>query len=113
MGGALSLAGAALVPEITAAAPFYGIPGAQLCDLSKITIPLQAHFGSTDALKGFSSPEDAQAVAEKQKGNANFTLFMYEGCGHAFTNPTGPNYNEAACKLAMGRMEEFLNKFLA
>ena len=51
MGGALSLASAALVPkEISAAAPFYGIPSPELCDVGKIKIPLQAHFGSKDTL---------------------------------------------------------------
>ncbi|KAH3748755.1 protein usf-like isoform X2 [Dreissena polymorpha] len=115
MGGALSLAAAALVPEISAAAPFYGIPSKGLCDVGTITIPVQAHFGSTDDYIGFSSPADAKLLAEKQKHNKNFELFMYEGCGHAFTNPTGPlgNYNEDACTLALGRMGEFMNKHLA
>lgn len=109
----MSLAAAALVPEISAAAPFYGIPSAELCDVSKISIPVQAHFGSADVLKGFSAPEDAQALAEKLKANKNFELFMYEGCGHAFTNPKGPNYNPEACKLAMSRLEAFMNTHLA
>lgn len=115
MGGALSLAAAALLPEISASAPFYGIPSSSLCDISSITIPVQAHFGSEDSLKGFSALEDAQAMAEKLKNNKNFELFIYEGCGHAFTNPTGPlgNYNAEACKLALGRLKEFMNKFLA
>ena len=59
MGGALSLASAALIPEeISAAAPFYGIPSADLCDVGKIKIPLQGHFGSKDTRAGFSSPKD-------------------------------------------------------
>ncbi|CAL1530164.1 unnamed protein product, partial [Lymnaea stagnalis] len=48
MGGALSMAAAALVPEIDAAAPFYGIPSDQLCDVTKIKIPLQCHFAEKD-----------------------------------------------------------------
>lgn len=50
MGGALSMAAAVLVPEIDASAPFYGIPSPDLCDVSKIKIPLQCHFGSEDAV---------------------------------------------------------------
>lgn len=115
MGGALTLAAAALVPEISAAAPFYGIPSSELCDVSKISIPVQAHFGEEDTLKGFSAKEDAEALKEKQKNNKNFELFLYPGCGHAFTNPTGPlkNYNKGACEQAMSRMTEFMNKNLA
>ena len=48
MGGALSLAAAVLVPEVDAAAPFYGIPKADLADVSKIKIPLQCHFADGD-----------------------------------------------------------------
>ena len=48
MGGALTLASAVLVPEVDAAAPFYGIPGADLADVGKIKIPLQCHFGEAD-----------------------------------------------------------------
>ena len=48
MGGALTLAAAALAPEVDAAAPFYGIPGADLADVSKIKIPIQCHFGDAD-----------------------------------------------------------------
>lgn len=115
MGGALSLAAAALVPEISAAAPFYGIPDKGLCDVGTIKIPVQAHFGDQDNCKGFSAPEDAKALARKLKGNKNFELLMYPGCGHAFTNPTGPlgTYDKKACDLAMTRLVDFMNKFLA
>ena len=114
MGGALSLAGAALVPELSAAAPFYGIPSSELCDVSSIKIPVQAHFGENDELKGFSSKEDALALKEKMK-DTNFELFLYPGCGHAFTNKTGilDNYKEKECKEALTRMTDFMNKWLA
>lgn len=52
MGGALSFAAAALVPEVDAAAPFYGIPSPDLCDVSTIKIPLQCHFGDQDQVNG-------------------------------------------------------------
>jgi len=115
MGGALSLAAAALVPEISASAPFYGIPSTELCNVSKITIPVQAHFGTDDPLKGFSSAEDAVVLKDKMSGGGNFQLFMYPGCGHAFTNKTGPlgNYNAEACELAFGRLVEFMKEHLA
>ena len=107
MGGALSLAAAALVPEVDAAAPFYGIPSPELCDVSTIKCPVQCHFGDKDALEGFSSPKDAAALAEKLKsGGVKFEMHMYSGCGHAFTHKGGPlgTYDEAACKLAIGEV---------
>ncbi|CAH3017519.1 unnamed protein product, partial [Porites evermanni] len=113
MGGALALAAAALLPEeISAAAPFYGIPSSDLCDVGKIKAPVQAHFGSKDTLEGFSSPKDAKALAEKfDAAGVNYELHMYD-TGHAFTNPTNPNYTKEICDLALGRMVEFMNKHL-
>ena len=113
MGGALSLALAALIPgEISAAAPLYGIPSSDLCDLGKIKIPVQAHFGSKDHLVGFSSPKDAKALAEKfDAGGVSYELFMYD-TGRAFTNPTNPNYTKEICDLSLGRMVEFMKKHL-
>ena len=113
MGGALSLASAVLIPEeISAAAPFYGIPSADLCDVGKITIPLQAHFGSKDQIEGLSSPKDVKALTEKlDAGGVKYELHVYD-TGHAFTNPTNPNYTKEICDLALGRMIEFMKKHL-
>ena len=112
MGGALSMAAAALVPEISASAPFYGIPGEALCDVSKIKIPLQCHFGELDELAGFSSPKDVEALKAKLgAGGVKYEVHMYKA-GHAFTNKTGPNYNKEACELGLQRMIDFMNKNL-
>ena len=107
MGGALSMAGAALFPEIGAAVLFYGIPSAELCT---IKIPLQCLFGEKDGLEGFSSPKDCNALKDKlTKAGVKFELFTYDA-GHTFTNPTGPlgNYNKDAAELGLNRMAEFL-----
>ena len=59
MGGALSLAAAAdLGSDVVAvSAPFYGIPNQSKFNLESIKIPVQAHFGKRDHVKGFSSPD--------------------------------------------------------
>ncbi|CAD5120510.1 DgyrCDS9077 [Dimorphilus gyrociliatus] len=101
MGGALSFAAAASCPEISASAPFYGIPSAELADLTKIAIPLEAHFGKKDDIKGFSSPDDYLPLKEKlEKAGVKAKFFEYDA-GHAFTNKSGPlnNYNEACSIL--------------
>ena len=109
MGGALTLAPAALIPEqISAAAQFYGIPSSELCDVGKIKIPVQAHFGSKDHLQGFSSPKDVETLKEKFDA---YELYMYD-TGHAFTDPTNPNYTKEICDLSLGRMIEFMKKHL-
>ncbi|XP_070209240.1 protein usf-like isoform X2 [Littorina saxatilis] len=113
MGGALSLASAALVKEVDAAAPFYGIPGADLADVSKIKVPVQCHFGDSDEVAGFSDPPSQKALQEKLKaGKVNFEFFSYPGCKHAFTNSTSANFNKDAFTLALKRVVEFFQKNL-
>ncbi|MEY4763695.1 MAG: hypothetical protein RI907_368 [Pseudomonadota bacterium] len=48
MGGALTLAAAALTPGLDAAVCFYGIPPAKVADLATIRIPFQGHFAQLD-----------------------------------------------------------------
>ena len=62
MGGALTIASAANIPEIDASAPFYGVPDLSTLNLKNIRGPMQAYFGELDALKGFSSPEDGERL---------------------------------------------------
>ncbi|CAH1777927.1 unnamed protein product [Owenia fusiformis] len=113
MGGALSLAAAALVPEISASAPFYGIPSPDLCDVTKITIPVQGHFAELDNLVGFSSPKDAQELKRKcDAANVPLTLYIYEGVDHGFNHVGGPNYNEEFSTLALKRMSDFMSEHL-
>ncbi|CAG5125504.1 unnamed protein product [Candidula unifasciata] len=113
MGGALSMAAAALVPEIDAAAPFYGIPSDQLCDVSTIKIPLQCHFAEKDETKGFASPDEWKPLKKKLEGSVKHLEFYVYEAGHAFTNKTGPNYNENCCNLALSRMLQFFQKTLS
>ncbi|XP_067665853.1 protein usf-like [Haliotis asinina] len=113
MGGALSMASAGLIPDIEAAAPFYGICGDGLCDPSKITKPLQCHFGANDAVAGFSDPECQEKLKKKlDDGKVPYEFYSYDA-GHAFTNKTGPNYNEEACKVSLRRMYDFFRKHLS
>lgn len=112
MGGALSLAAAANIPEVDAAAPFYGIPGDQLADVSKIKCPLQCHFGELDKMEGFAAPGDQKKLKEKlDRGKVKYEFHSYKA-DHAFTNTSGPNFNKECCDLALKRMCEFMKKNL-
>ena len=52
--GAISFACSALVSDLSAAAPFYGIPSESMVSFSNkpILIPTQAHFGTKDDKEG-------------------------------------------------------------
>ncbi|XP_005094588.1 protein usf [Aplysia californica] len=113
MGGALSMAAAALVPEIDAAVPFYGIPSAELCDVTTIKVPLQCHFGDKDSVAGFSSPAEWKPLKAKLEAALKSLEFYNYDCDHAFTNKTGANYNPDAAKLAFSRMFQFFQKNLS
>jgi carboxymethylenebutenolidase len=48
MGGALTVAAAVHVPELSAAVCFYGIPPKEFADPAKIAVPFQGHFANRD-----------------------------------------------------------------
>lgn len=112
MGGALSFAAAARCPEISGAAPFYGIPNPSLADLTQIRIPVQSHFGELDDVAGFSSPADYNALKEKlAKAGVQHEMYTYPA-GHGFTNVNNPNHSSEATRLAFSRVYEFMQKHL-
>src|SRR5262249_10910095 len=48
MGGAFTISATALIPEVSAAVPFYGVPPADKTDYSKLKAPIMGHFASRD-----------------------------------------------------------------
>src|SRR5580704_1773399 len=48
MGGAVTIIGAAKIPELTAAVSFYGLPPEQAVKAADVKIPLQGHFANKD-----------------------------------------------------------------
>lgn len=125
MGGALTFA-AAQHAAVDAAAPFYGIPDRAICQPEAIKIPVQAHFGQLDAMKGFSDPDSIKAVVAKmEEAGAPVELFMYSQSGHAFMNALTesgrakiqqvqfPMPPEDEPKTAFERLVEFFKKTLA
>jgi carboxymethylenebutenolidase len=69
MGGALALASATQDPKIDAVVPFYGIPDLKQWPIQNVKAPIFGNFGETDALKGFSTPEDAKNFEEIAKSH--------------------------------------------
>ena len=115
MGGALSFKAAALCPEISASAPFYGIPPSSKArhdQLVGIKIPVQAHFAEHDDAVGFSSPAEYVPLSEKLlAAGVPYELFTYPA-RHGFTNPDNPNYSAECTALAFDRLYAFMKKHL-
>lgn len=109
MGGALSFAAAAAVPELGAAVPFYGIPSPGP-DYSRVQAPILAHFAARDQ---WAKPEGAQQLKQQLEAlGKSMELHVYDA-DHAFVNDTRPEvYNPAAAALAWDRSVEFLKQHL-
>lgn len=124
MGGALTVASAVLVDDVSAAAAFYGVPPLQLADPAKAKVPLQGHFGESDPMKGFSDPEAAHALEAKLKeAGVDNEVYIYPGQGHAFMNASeagierkvgqgNPPHDQTAVDLAWSRVEAWFGKYL-
>jgi len=111
MGGALSLASAVHIgKELSGGIVYYGIPSKELADPSQTTIPLQLHFGTKDAVVGFSDAKAQDALeATLKQHHVPHEFFRYEGLGHAFTNVTNKDgYNAEAAGLALDRTVKFI-----
>jgi carboxymethylenebutenolidase len=111
MGGALTVAAIASCDEFSAAAPFYGVPDLSKLDLSRVKVPVLAHFGEKDLMKGFSDKEAALNLESAMKGaGVAFTLHLWDA-GHAFMNQANPaNYHPEIARQALEETTQFFNK---
>jgi len=107
-GGGIANMLAVRLPDLGAAAPFYGRqPSAE--DVAKIKAPIMAHYAGNDP--GVDAGIPAFEAALKANGKP-YQIFVYEGTQHGFHNDTTPRYDEAAAKLAWQRTLDFFNKNL-
>ena len=96
------------IPDLGAAAPFYG-PQPSAEEAAKIKAPLQVHYAENDdwVNKGWPAYETALKAA-----GVKYEMFKYPGTQHGFNNDTTPRYDEKQAKIAWGRTVEFFNKNL-
>jgi len=108
-GGSMTNNVAVNTPDLDAAVPYYGgQPKAE--DVAKIKAPMLLHYAGNDARINAGIP-DFEAALKAAK--VEYTLYMYEGAGHAFNNDSNPDrYNKEAADLAWGRTIEFFKKKL-
>ena len=107
-GGGIANLLAVRLPDLGAAAPFYGAqPSA--ADTAKIKAPLLIHYAGLDDRINAGWPAYEAAL----KANAvKYQMYMYAGTNHGFHNDTTPRYDEAAAKLAWSRTLAFFNENL-
>ncbi len=110
-GGGWSLQTALELPEqLDAAVIYYGRLVTEPSELEALAMPVQGHFGAEDNSIGL---EQVRAF-EEALGEAGVTneIYVYEGAGHAFANPSGERYVEAAADTAWRRTTRFLAEHL-
>ncbi|MCX7173447.1 MAG: dienelactone hydrolase family protein [Proteobacteria bacterium] len=110
MGGALAIAAAAHVPEVSAAVCFYGMPPREFADPADIRIPFQGHFANQD---DWVTPQLVDGLEKAMQAAGNPAEIFRYAAHHAFFNQLRPEVYDAACSaLAWERMLEFLGRSL-
>jgi carboxymethylenebutenolidase len=89
---------------------YYGRPVNDTSSLSEISWPVLGIFGdqdqaiSVDSLKQFASALNASKVTNE--------IYLYEGVGHAFANPSGDSYAPKETADAWQKTLAFLGRYL-
>jgi carboxymethylenebutenolidase len=89
---------------------YYGWPVADPNSLSKITWPVLGIFGDKDhsipveSVNQFASALNASEITNE--------IYLYEGVGHAFANPSGDNYAPEETVDAWHKTLAFLREYL-
>jgi len=108
MGGALTIAAAVHVPEVSAGVCFYGIPPAQLAKPADIRIPFQAHFANRD---DWCTPAAADALEKEMRAAGRSPeVFRYDAAHGFFNERRGDVYDAACAEQAWQRMIAFLGR---
>jgi len=96
------------IPDLAAAAPFYGSqPTAE--ETANIKAPLLIHYAGVDERINAGWPAYESAL---KAAGVNYEAFIYPGVQHGFNNDTTPRFDEAAAKLAWERTIRFFNDHL-
>lgn len=103
-GGAVSNAMAVRLPELAAAAPFYGRQPKTDDEVAKIKAPLLIHLGELD--KRVNAGWPAYEASLKKHGK-KYTAHIYANANHGFHNDTTPRYDKASAELAWSRTIDF------
>jgi carboxymethylenebutenolidase len=89
---------------------YYGRPVTDTASLSSISWPILGIFGDqdqtipVDSVKQFASALNASGITNE--------IYLYEGVGHAFANPSGDNYAPKETADAWQKTIGFLKQYL-
>ncbi|HYR87979.1 MAG TPA: dienelactone hydrolase family protein [Terriglobia bacterium] len=107
-GGGVANTLATRIPEVAAAAPYYGAqPSA--AEVAKIKGALLIHYAGDDQRINAGWPAYEAAL---KANKIPYEMFMYAGTMHGFHNDTTPRYDKAAAELSWSRTLAHFNKYL-
>lgn len=111
-GGSWSLNTALLFPDqLDASVIYYGQVSGDEDKLRPVNSPILGLFAAKDTGIKVASVEAFSAALKRLR--KTHEIHIYPGVGHAFANPSGKNYNEAAAADAWRRTLEFLSLYLS
>ena len=109
-GGGMTNFLATQLPNLRAAAPFYGSPPADLAEVAKIKAEMLVVLAADDERINAAWPAYKEAL---DKAGVKYELFQPSGTVHGFNNDTTPRYNEAAAREAWSKTIALFKRVLA
>ena len=107
-GGGIANFLATRIPDLAAAAPFYGNqPTAE--EAAKIKSPLLIHYAENDERINAGWPKYETAL---KTAGVKYEAYIYPGTQHGFNNNTTPRFDANASKLAWARTVAFFKQNL-
>ena len=111
-GGGWSLATALALPEdIDAAVIYYGRLVTDADALAPLDMPILGFFGAEDTGIPVESVRAFEAALDELGKDAS--IYVYDGAGHAFANPSGTNYRAEPAQDAWSKTRAFFAAHLA
>jgi carboxymethylenebutenolidase len=110
MGGAVTVIGAAKIPELDAAVCFYGLPPPHVASGKDVRVPFQGHFASED---DWVTPDKVDAFEQELKAaKKTYEIYRYQG-HHAFMNEDRREVHDPkATALAWDRALTWFRRYL-
>jgi len=110
LGGAFALTTAALVPEVRACVPFYGIPRPESGDLTRIRARVLGHYAQVDE---YYSPERVDELETTlRQADVATVLYRYDAQHSFFNEQLEGVYSAENAALAWDRTLAFLREVL-
>jgi carboxymethylenebutenolidase len=107
-GGWIANVMAVEIPDLSAAAPFYG-GQPPLESVPEIKAPLLLHYAGLDTRINEGWPAYEEALKENKKA---YTAYIYPDVNHGFHNDSTPRYDKEAAELAWKRTIDFFKEKL-